>query len=136
MAAEIQIKSLEELGPVPWQCWNAPGFKDCNAEAGNITYRKLTRDMGMSPSAPEWAMAYKILLRNQVAQCEILSNCRQDLVETQRREQQGGETDSDIASRLREQMAAEDAKKASMGKWLVGALALGVGFFVYKRMKS
>ena len=89
-----QFPTLEEMGPIPWQCWDVPGFKACHAEAGNVTYRQL-ESVGAKSGTPEWNEVYPIVYRRNVRRCEVLSNCSQKLLQAQV-PPKTSESDSDI----------------------------------------
>lgn len=78
-ATYTEQQQAEATGPVPWQCWEIPGFKDCNKEAGNKTNRYL-KDQGITESNPLYAEYYPKFLRNYVYQCQIESGCTPSLL--------------------------------------------------------
>ena len=125
------LPTLEEMGPIPWQCWDIPGFKACHTEAGHETHRQLV-SVGGKPGTAAWNEVYPVQYRRNVRKCEILHGCQKDLIQTHLRKEQGGQTDADILARLRQHDGQE---KSSTSKWLVAAAVLGVGFFAYTRMK-
>lgn len=126
-----QFPTLDEMGPIPWQCWDVPGFKACHEEAGNVTYREL-ESVGAKAGTKEWNEVYPIVYRRNVRRCEVLSNCSQKLLEAQK-PPTTSESDSEILRRLGEMKQQENTDYL---KWLAAAVGVGVLFFVYKRMKA
>lgn len=123
----------EDFGPLPWQCWDAPGFKDCNTEAGHRANRALV-SAGGKPGTPEWDIVYREQLRREVYRCQILSNCVPEMISEDIRKRTGGATDSDILKRLEEQQAAGGNSGIPWG-WLALLGGVGVLYFSYKRAK-
>jgi hypothetical protein len=133
--SDIMSMTAEEIGPVPWQCWDVPGFKACNTEAGHRAHRAL-RAAGATPGSPEWDAVYPNQVRREIVRCEILSNCQADTIKRQLTEMEtagGGSSSADILKRLD---SMQPQQESSNMKWVALALGVGVVFFAYTRMKA
>lgn len=132
---DIMQMRPEDFGPVPWQCWDAPGFKECNTEAGHRANRFLV-SAGGKPGTPEWDIVYREQLRREVYRCQILSNCVPASIAEDLRKKTGGATDADILSRLEAQQS-QFGNSDTRWTWLLFGLGgVGVLYFLHKRSKA
>jgi hypothetical protein len=69
----------ETLGPVPWQCWDIPGFKSCNTEAGHRAHRELA-NQGIYPDSEIYKKFYPLFLRLEIFGCQTSFGCYPSLV--------------------------------------------------------
>lgn len=130
----MTLLTAEEIGPIPWQCWDIPGFKECHTEAGHRTHRLLV-SMGAEPGSAAWNTVYPNQHRREVQRCEILSNCAKESID-RATTPSGASTQSDILSRLEEAGEAQEEPSSVLPKVLAVAALLGVGYFAYTRMRS
>lgn len=57
--------TVNGLGSVPWQCWDTPGFKDCNTEQGHEAHR-LCGGGYFQEGTPEFAACHASKLEELV----------------------------------------------------------------------
>jgi len=122
---------------VPWQCWDAPGFKSCNTEAGNNAYRVL-QGQGVAVDSDLWKQLYPDVLSAGVEWCAKQSGCHASTMVTR------GETPSSEPAPksaqeaqsmyLAKTLTTEDPNRA--WKILAGAGIVAVaGWFLWRKFK-
>jgi hypothetical protein len=124
------MSGAENLGPIPWQCWDIPGFKACHTEAGHRANRAMV-SVGAQPYTEIWDKHYPLMLRAEVHRCEVLHGCAQQTIDEalRRKGTSYGSSSEDILARLRAD-AAEDVSGRSWLPWLaVGGVAAVLWFY-------
>lgn len=113
-----------ELGTVPWQCWDIPGFKSCATEAGNATYRFMKENApSLVEGSPDWNSLYAQSNRKFVYDCQIKFGCTPDILSKMR----GGEATSPLST---------IAGKNWTMVLLAGVGVAALGWLAYRRMKK
>lgn len=126
--------------PVPWQCWDIPGFKACQVEAGHQAFRVLDA-AGLNPDGykyddpksataiehqrvlqENWAKLQPKYERWFVYQCQAKYACTTEMLKT-------------MADAAKSYAPQEESKSNVLGYALAGA-GLLAAFYVYKRNKS
>ena len=126
-------EELATLGPIPWQCWDVPGFKACHTEAGHQTHRDLL-EIGADPANEVvWAQMYELRLRQNLKRCEVLSNCSSGSIAARTPTPTTG-AESDILARLRATTPQE--KPSVFPKLLAVGVVAALLFYAIKRMKT
>jgi hypothetical protein len=122
MATLEEQAAAETNRPVPWQCWDIPGFKECHEEAGHKAYRVLVEEKGLAPSDPLYKEFYPLFQRNFVFDCQRQYACTYSTLELMRRQ-----------AEKHQGQAFEQASTREWVKWVALAGALGVGFWWYRK---
>ena len=117
--AELEAWRAKELGPLPWQCWDIPGFKACHDEAGNRTYRQLVNEKGLDPNSDLYKEFYPQFLRSEIYDCQVAHACNPAALEVMQ--------DAAQAHAPLEENSARMMRYALVGVGLVAA------YYFYKR---
>lgn len=121
----LQEANEETSKPLPWQCWDIPGFQACHEEAGHRTYRTLVEDNGLTPGTPLYEEFYPLFLRNYVFDCQRHFACTYGALEELRK-----------AAERQEGMAFLTGEKSAWLKWVAVVGLFGVGFWWYKGQRK
>jgi len=128
---------LTKVAPIPWQCWEAPNFKECHKEAGHEAHRYLV-SLGYEPFSKDpamqeaWNTSYRFVHRKKAERCEVLSNCSADLLKSLTSK---GASDSDILNRLRANVPQKQGHSTFTKLLAIGG-GIAIVLYLNKRYRS
>jgi len=77
----LEPQGPEVTSPIPWQCWDIPGFKECHKKAHEKAFLSIQAE-GFIPGTPIFNEFAKRLLNIEIYDCQSKYFCSKGMLQT------------------------------------------------------